>query len=115
MHLQNLNCCGIRELALLRDIRDPKTALQRFLSQIEPRVYSWGPGLNRRDTFRYVIFSATKSARYGVRFAKLIEDEKLGEVISTGFNKNPNTGHILKVWVWTVDHDALKTWKAKNG
>ena len=113
MHLQHLNCCGIRELAQLRSHRDPKTALKEFLRQIQPEHFAWGP-LRQRDKFRYVVFSATKRAKYGREFAKLIEDEKLGELISTGFNQNPNSGHIVKVWVWTVDHEALKAWKAKN-
>lgn len=116
MHLIGMNCCGVREIALLREIRNPESAMKEFLRQIAPEPYYCyaGEGMRRRDKFRYVIFTATKTGKYGTRFAKLIEDEKLGTLISTDYNKNPNTGHLVKVWVWTVDHEALKAWKAKN-
>lgn len=51
---------------------------------------------------------------YGRRFAALIRKEKLGDVLETGRHVNPNSNNHLKVWIWTLDHVALKAWLEKQ-
>ena len=66
--------------------------------------------------WRYAVFTqAGKNATYGKKFAALIRREKLGEVVqaTTKTVKNPNSGNILKAWVWTVNYPALKKWAVK--
>lgn len=70
--------------------------------------------------FRYAIFSQAgigrgQGARYGTNLAAYITRNKLGKVISTGTSINPNSGNLLKVFVWTVDHKALEKWAEKQG
>lgn len=53
--------------------------------------------------------------QYGQMFAKLIQDRKLGSLVSTEKHElNPNSGQFVKVWVWGIDHEALKKWYNKN-
>lgn len=100
--------------------------------------HSWDPrftgGMNsgavyehttQYSRFRFAIFTEavapnelkdTRPGRtYGRRFAKLIEQEKLGSLVSTEKHElNPNSENLVKVWVWGIDHDALKAWYAKQ-
>lgn len=123
MILNHESCCGVREIHHLDHYWDPAPAIKEFgkhtygLSPEQVRtmpVNRWGYRQNNyghaNRRFRYAIFTqATKRAVYGKRFAAYIKEHKLGEVICTGFNSNPNTRRLVQVWVWTVDHDALKT------
>jgi hypothetical protein len=53
--------------------------------------------------------------QYGQMFAKFIQDNKLGSLVTTENHElNPNSGSLVKVWVWGIDHDALKAWYAKE-
>lgn len=67
--------------------------------------------------WRYAVFTqAGKGQSYGRKFAALIRKEKLGEVVqaTTKTVKNPNSGNILKAWMWTVNHKNLKAWAQKQ-
>lgn len=107
MELRHLSCCGIREGTSLSTSRSPEEALRKFGNSI----YRFpGP-----DRFRYVLFSqAGKRAKYGRVFAAFIVEKGLGTVIETEFHKNPNSGHQLKAYLWTVDHVATKAWWTAN-
>jgi hypothetical protein len=108
-------CCGIREIQNLSIHKAPETAMLSFVEQTSPEEsYYDNSVLERRDKFRYAIFSGTKRSRYVDRFAAYILSNKLGEVVETGWNKNPNSGNQLKVCVWTINWDALKKWAAKQ-
>jgi hypothetical protein len=53
--------------------------------------------------------------QYGRMFAKFIQDNKLGSLVTTENHElNPNSGSLVKVWVWGIDHDALKAWYKKE-
>lgn len=117
MYLHRMACCGIYEIDDLQRQRTPLTNMRQFVTAIAPVPCAYGPygpSVRVRDQFRYAIFSGTARAKYGDRFAAFILDHQLGEVISTGYHINPNSGHRLKVWVWTIDHVALKAWSAQN-
>lgn len=67
--------------------------------------------------WRYAVFTqAGKKRTYGKKFAALIRRENLGEVMqaTTKSVKNPNSGNILKAWIWTVNHKNLKAWAQKQ-
>ena len=120
MILKVQSCCGMREVHDLRLYPNPAEAIKEFgkhtygedhsLPYTQARRHDWRNAYryaNRR--FRYAIFTqATKRATYGKTLAAYIKKYKLGEVITTGFNINPNTRRSVGVWIWTVDHDALK-------
>ena len=52
--------------------------------------------------------------KYGRAFAAFIRENALGSLVETGYEVNPNSGNRLKVWVWGIDHTALKSWYEKN-
>ncbi len=109
MHLnESMNCCGIREICGLSSNVTSTEAMQDFVERIATVDHGYGP--RRYYKFRYAIFSAIGRRKYGHEFEAYILKHKLGEVISTGYHINPNSRHKLKVWVWTVDHVALKAW-----
>ena len=120
MELLVENCCGVREVHDLRAHPNPALAIKEFgkhtygedanAREEGMRQQGWRyPYRNSNCRFRYAIFTqATKQATYGKRFADYIKKHKLGAVIHTGFNVNPNTRRFVGVWVWTVDHVALK-------
>ena len=124
MQLNMEACCGVREIHNLQQHRRPEEAIQEFGKHTygeDPNVpseardrarmqyYYAYPYRNANRRFRYAIFTqATKRATYGKKFAAYIKEHKLGDVIHTGFNVNPNTRRSVGLWVWTVDHDALK-------
>lgn len=111
-------CCGVREIHELSDYQDPEQFLLCHLCVDEK---DWGNRYNRSTTvipgnFRYAYFTqAGEGSTYGTSFAEYIKKHQLGEVIETAFNVNPNSGNQLKMWVWTVNHDALKTWAETKG
>lgn len=109
-----INCCGIREISSLSYYRGPKAAMIGFCDQVYSRLLGNPPHTymsNDNSNFRYAVFSqAGARGAYGQRFAAYITENNLGEVIETGRHVNPNSGNQLKVFVWTVDHDAVKLW-----
>jgi len=118
LNMGNLTCCGVKEISELSTFETPMEVFKAFAGLTYLRR---GPVYVETDNeyklvkdapqpferFRYVIFSqAVKRATYGTAFAKFIEKYKLGTLQSTEFNINPNSGNYLKIWTWTVDHDA---------
>ena len=122
-------CCGIRELNNLSRDADSQASiisfgLQCYEKHLEGTLKNeYGDDVRLdRDKFRYGLFSQANSpsatpnpATYGERFAAYIASNMLGEVTETGTHKNPNTGNLLKVWVWTIDHDEVKRHLATIG
>jgi hypothetical protein len=84
-------------------------------------------GTEQYSKFRFAIFSEAIHPvyhgegrkgwpyQYGQMFAKFIEKNKLGSLTTTDNHElNPNSGSLVKVWVWGIDHDALKAWYEKE-
>lgn len=126
MEILNLKCCGIKEIAGLSHHETTKGALKSFgeltyfaarnvKGPKEPPVMVPAP----IERFRYVIFSQANTpgyleslsrSKYGEKFAALILKERLGTLIETTPNINPNSNNMLRVWVWTIDHDRTKAY-----
>jgi hypothetical protein len=109
--LHYMHCCGIKEVAPIHLDDSPEDTIK----SLAKRTY-WGrKGLETTfewpTNYRFLIFSQAKAkSTYGENLRKFIEDHDMGEVVVAGRGKNPNTRHILKVYVWTVDHDKVKAW-----
>lgn len=104
----DMSCCGVREMNGLEDT--PKETLQEMCAEIcrgECDHTRW-------PLFRYAIFSDTHRSRKGINLAAYIQRHRLGSVISTRWNVNPNSGNRLKVWTWTLNSTNLKTWWKRN-
>lgn len=103
MEIRAMACCGLRELHGLSWEHSADDAMHAFRRAV-------GPGGGSGTGFRYVVFTQAGTEHvYGDDFAALIRDHKMGDVVeTTGTHRNPNTNHTLKVWVWTVNHAAVK-------
>ena len=98
-HMNNLECCAVMEMA---DI---------YTGPYEMSVKRIHP-----DWCKFVIFSDTDYTefRHGKAIAAIIRKNKLGTLISTAPARNPNTGHKVKVWTWTIDRDGLKAYRRRK-
>lgn len=87
--------------------------------------YGCFPSPGQYSKFRYLTFteaqskdyftlSSPKTDGYGSKFADLIREAKLGTLVETGWEINPNSSNYLKVWVWGIDHAALMKWGKKE-
>ena len=106
IYIQGMDCCGIKEISGLSYAKNSAEAMYSFMNN----SYDW----NQR--FRYVIFSQAKTnATYGKKFAAFIRKHKLGStVVTRGEHRNPNSGNVLKIWIWTINWFAVKTWYKKE-
>lgn len=119
MQLTHLGCCGVKEVTGLSQEKSAPQAMRNLAKQTWSAT-CMGERLGERipapyERFRYLIFTqALTDAVYGINFAAFIRKNRLGEVIETDFNRNPNSGNLVKVWVWTVDHEACKRWLVED-
>lgn len=127
---QDWQCCGFREIGHLLEDSNPERMFASFLKATELRPLSdWQKDrpeyqtkayeqARRQDKFRYALFSGAnveipKRAIYSDKFAKFIEANKLGSVMASDWNLNPNSGNQLKVFLWTIDWDVVNALRAK--
>ena len=104
--------CGIRELTGL--YRPAKALVEQIVSaRGAPRMF---------EDFIQVIFSdnidpgttATKRVSGGIRLANFIEKNKLGKIMVTRPRINPNSGHNIQTWIWSVNWKNMKEYASDN-
>lgn len=120
MHLQQMGCCAFNEIKLLGTSRSAPEAMKEFCQQ------ALGTGFAKVKLGAFYIFTAVVKTRargdlaaskgYGANFAKLIEDEGLGEVVITMARTNRKNvpGHTIQGWVWAPNDKNLRAWYARN-
>ena len=129
MEMNPLRCCGVKELNLLSSYDSAKAAFKAWanLTYLRTGYILGADGVARTGPdpytkFRYVLFSQANiptyaetfsRKKYGEKFARLITDNHLGTVLETTSNINPNSINSLKVWLWTVDHEACAAYAKK--
>lgn len=97
MWVNDLECCGVKELTGIAEYRDPKRLLQALAGDF-------------RYTTGAYIFTQAGRGRYGTRLAAYIEQQKLGAVdVVPGF-KNHNTGRRITLFVWRFNRKAVQKW-----
>lgn len=116
MYIRTLESCAIAEIDQLKSYPDSKAAMMAFCKQ----VFEGGIWFrdNKEDKARpgamisFYVFSAPSNYPYGENFAKLIKEEKFGDVWASEprLNKAYHPDHSNKMWVWTPDRDALFCW-----
>lgn len=105
-------CCGIRELHGLSQYVDRRRVFdaQKALKDFTKMVY-YPDHLGRwRDRWRFAIFAENRSYTYGREFMAFIKELGLGDVVESQRDVNPNSSNQLKVYLWTVNHEAVKAW-----
>jgi hypothetical protein len=57
----------------------------------------------------FVVFSDTDNDRDrgGNSLCKYIKDNNLGTIMEMGPRMNPNSGNMIKIWVWAPPHESL--------
>ena len=100
--LYGTQCCGVREFSGL-DLGAVHTLKE--VAQYLERDRSW----------RFLTFTDITQDRYGSRLCAYIRKHGLGRVVSTRSATNPNTDNRITVWVWEVNHTAIRQWGAKHG
>jgi hypothetical protein len=59
--------------------------------------------------FAFLVFSDNKTQpKIGERVAKIIKGEGLGDIVETKYRKNPNSGRMIRVWVWAPKFKAVR-------
>lgn len=99
--LESTSCCGL-------DIFDGLSNPLQVLNKICRERYSDG------GTQAFVCFTDTVSNGNGKNLCDYINKNKLGVVISTRQKKNPNSGNVIKVWIWSPNERNLKAWAKIN-
>lgn len=96
-YIHKLDCCGIDELAEIREDESPEESL----SNIEANDQG------------IIIFSDTHhhKYKYGAALAKLIRGKKLGRLCTIPATTNPRTNSKIRTWVWTVNQKKLVTFQ----
>ena len=124
-----LGCCGIEEILGVTYGITPEEILQAVCrdglgTRSSPVQTGCGHGLSALFTWSAALNTATdlnngtaiKNPGGGEQLAVYIAKHKLGQVVFGGEapNRKWHPQHLIKVWVWTVDVEALKTWWSKH-
>lgn len=112
MIVKRLECCGIIEINGIGRGGAPNDLLIKALNTayFTPILHKCG----------WVVFSqawrgGTVSLHpYGVTFKDYLEANKLGTVIQLESTLNKNSGNMIDVFLWRVDHEALQKWYHAN-
>ncbi len=93
-------CCGLQIIDEL-DQSSPK--IMEDICEEKYRSYN-------KYQQAFLIFTDDVAEKNGERFARFIKRKGFGEVYSTPARKNPNSGHMIKVWTWAPNESKLKAW-----
>ena len=103
------SCCAVIQIASLGSEKDATTAFQNFYKSAKN---------NFENEFRFVLFSQSndKKEKYGENFAAFIEKNKLGTITATPTKGNPayDNESMVKVFIWTVDWNAVNTFREND-
>jgi hypothetical protein len=98
-------------------MKDDGTRVYEYQASDWEETRRYGGYEDHDNTWRYAVFTQAGTRKtYGKKFAALIKKENLGEVVqaTTKSVKNPNSGNVLKAWIWTVNHRNLRAWAQKQ-
>ena len=54
------------------------------------------------------VFTDRIADRNGVKLAKYIKDNDLGEIVEGAKTRNNNSGAVIRAWVWSCKHKKLR-------
>jgi hypothetical protein len=111
-------CCGLAEIHKLCDDKTPKDSMENVAPEIVDRDEIEG-GLEYQqfknsNGYEFVVFTDHLKMTKGEAFRKYIKDQKLGSVHASRAKLNPNTGNLVKIYLWSVNRRKLFQWCKKN-
>jgi hypothetical protein len=92
MNINSTSCCAVVELDDIRDGHTPKAMISNLANYYYSNHY-----------FKYVIFTDINDSYYARPLEAAVKKLKLGTVIKTRGNKNPNSKNKVTVYVWAVN------------
>lgn len=99
--LQSLSCCGISELANIRDDDSPEETIMNISAGEQA----------------FVVFSDVRENHpnysKGRALAALIKINKLGALVELPPATNPNSDNNVKAWMWRVNRRGLRAYQSK--
>lgn len=99
-YLNNTSCCAVDEINGIDE--KPKDVLISICDE------KYGGGDSKQA---FIIFTDNVTEySHGENLAKYIKKNKLGSLQVTRARKNPNSGNLVKVWIWTPNERKLKMW-----
>lgn len=99
-----MDCCGVSEFSGITCC-SPESAVRAFYDQ---RFYG-----GQKYGHAYAVFTDhTNGKTYGKALAKYIKENGLGTVTAMRSKMNPNSGNVIKLYVWTVNRQAMTKWGA---
>lgn len=112
-HVVPFDCCGLGELAGVMSVDLASEASRRaYLQKLMNSLQSFGG--------KFLVFSVVAEkdndgefelfGHHAPYLLSLIARHKLGTVVEAGEGVNPNSGNLLKVYVWTLDKEAIAEW-----
>lgn len=104
--MDRLSCCGIAEFSGL--CSNPELVLREVAESTE-----WcGLSDYSYTEFNgcYVIFSDTTPSKNLTKLVKYIRKYNLGTLASLPAKKNPNSGNMIKVVLWSINQTNFKRW-----
>ena len=107
----------MQEISGLRSHDSSADAMKAFCRQSLSQRVMYGCLQGAPDTlYSFYIFSAPSFQKYGANFASFIKEHKLGKVWGsrTIMNRAFHDGRSNKVWIWTPDTKALRSWWDAN-
>ena len=128
MQLRSTACCGLIEMYGMGTVDDPKAHLLSVCKswwpapQMPNMAHRWMIAtVHGQYMFHGVVkYTGSKDGRYSEtaaeNLAKYIRRHKLGTVVGSkpAANRVNHPDHILRVFVWNPDVDAMKAWYQKN-
>ena len=103
--INSTSCCGLNEIHGVG--YPPKDILlyvgERFVEQ-EERV-------------PFYFFTDTREVgggSDGKNLASYITKHKLGRIVQSRYKRNPNSGNMLRVWIWETNKRNFIRWYNKN-
>jgi hypothetical protein len=97
--IYSTNSCGVYEF-------DGLTSPISFFVQVKERYLQNGFFVS---PFAFLVFSDNKTLpKIGESVAKIIKKEGLGDIVETKYRVNPNSGRMIRVWVWAPKFKAVR-------
>lgn len=98
IEFRGLDCCGVYEIhGIQQEGKTPKSIVKEIAVDY----------FYENSRCAYYIFTCQSSKSIGKRLAKFVESNGLGTVTTLTSKRNPNSGNMIKMWMWAVNMGGL--------
>lgn len=111
-------CCGIKHIDGIVNDNNPMVTLMTVgIEFFGMDNEDFEEDEDNNQDCAFLIFSEPDDGGYynGSRLKRKIESENLGKVTAFKPRMNPNSGNMLKMWVWAVNINNYLSFVKRNG